>query len=426
MKIRTLFILTLFLCAVFSHTVVFAQDNPISQQGAVSFILHTDKTYSNGKEKNAFRQILLELPGLARCMLARNYTAVNILFIWEKNDIHRGFSLYFTELPGPGKYSIQFTWDADKGLADMYMNGIPSRLENPRYYTPWKVKGEAVSFNIPPGPNRVTDVKILSSYMPEEEVLKQVPKKLYGKMAPLIIGNKEFPPPVDTVKRKGKLLYSSKMNNQASMKDWVLEGPADISFKDDMMIMGSQTPNPPDGSSGHFNYWCPLDSPGNFIAEWEFQPLKEHGLAIIHFAAKGVNGEDIFDPTLPKRDGHYEQYHSGAINNYFIIYYSNLRIMRTTNIATIYMNKSTKLTALARGQIGVTPGIMKFHRLRLIKDGGHIQLLVNDKVYFDCADPGNERWGPVLKDGKIGFRQMAVTVAAYRNFNVWELVKSSK
>ncbi|UCH93305.1 MAG: DUF1961 family protein [Candidatus Aminicenantes bacterium] len=420
MKTRLFLINALMLYFVFFSPLFFAGDNPVSREGTVSFILHTDKTYSNGKWEHVFTQPLVELPGLAKCILERSYANVSITFQWEKDEIHRGFYLVFKELPGPGKYFIQFTWDAGKGLADMYMNGISARKENSRYYTPWEVKGAAVSTRIPPGANRVTEVNVLSEYLPEEEALKQVPKELSGKMAHLLI-TKNLPSPLDMKKRKGKLLYASKMNNKASMMDWVLEGPAEIRFQDNMMIMRSQIPNPPDDSTGHFNYWCPVDFPGDFIAEWEFKPLKEPGLTHIFFAAKGVKGEDIFDPALPERDGHYSQYHSGAINNYYIIYYSNRRVLRTTNIATIYLTKSPNPSTLALGQIGITPGVMEFHRLRLIKDGGHIQLLVNGKVYLDCTDPGSDRWGPVLGGGKIGFRQMAETEAAYRNFNVWEL-----
>lgn len=420
MEKRIFFIYAFLLSLVFSCTLDFAQGNPVSGQGTVSFVLQTDKTYSNGKWEHVFTQPLVELPGLAKCIFERSYANVSITFQWEKKENHNGFYLIFKELPGPGKYFIQFTWDAGKGLAGMYMNGISARLENPRYYSPWKVQGAAVSTRIPAGPNRVTNVIVLSRYLPREEALKQVPRELSGKMSHLPVP-KNLPAPVAAGKRKGRLLYSTKMNNKASMKDWILEGPAEINFQDDMMIMRSRIPDPPDVSTGHFNYWCPMDFPENFVAEWEFKPLKEIGLTHIFFAAKGINGEDIFDPALPERDGHYSQYHSGAINNYYVIYYSNRRLMRTTNIATTYLTKSTNPVTLALGQIGVTPGVMEFHRLCLIKDGGHIQLLVNDRVCLDCIDPGSERWGPVLKGGKISFRQMAETEAAYRNFNVWEL-----
>ena len=211
------------------------------------------------------------------------------------------------------------------------------------------------------------------------------------------------------------------MNNKESMKGWVLEGPAVIDFADNSMIMRSQIPNPPDGSTGHFNYWCPEDFPSNIIVEWEFKPLSDKGVCHLFFSAMGQNGEDIFDPSLPERDGHYQAYINGVINNYFFIYFSNLRMMRTSNVATTWFNKSSKQSVLTLGQIGVTPGEKEFHKIRVIKDGAHMQIIVNGKVYLDYTDPGNERWGPVLGGGKISLRQMAVTMAAYRNFSVWEL-----
>jgi hypothetical protein len=408
------------LLLVLSYPVVFAGDNPIRQHGTVSFILHTDKTYSNGMWEHKFEQTLVELQGLGKCVLKRSYYSVLIHFQWVNDEVHKGFFLLLKDLPGPRKYAFHFTWDADKGLADGYMNGTSFRLENNRYYTPWIVKGMSTRTRIPPGPNRVTDVKVLSRYMSRDEVIAQVPKELHGKMAHLI-GDKNLPSPMDIGSRKGKLLYSSKMDTEASVKDWVVEGPAKISFEEDKMIMRSTIPNPPDGSTGHFNYWCPQDFPESFIVEWEFKPLYDRGSCLFFFAARGENGKDIFDPSFPKRDGHYKLYHSGPIVNYYFVYFSNLRIMRTSNLATTWLFKSNKTTTLSLGQIAVIPGVKKWHRMLFIKDGGHMQVSADGKVYLDFTDPGSERWGPVLGGGKIGLRQMAATVGAYRNFNVWEL-----
>ena len=270
------------------------------------------------------------------------------------------------------------------------------------------------------GPNRVTDVQILSRYLEEEEAAKQTPEDLRGKHRHLL-GQVILPPAMDIDGRKGRLLYSTKMDNEADMKDWVLEGPAIIDFADKSMIMRSQIPDPPDGSTGHFNYWCPNVFPENIIVEWEFKPYSDKGVCHIFFAAKGQNGEDIFALSQPERDGHFQQYINGMINNYYLIYFSNNRIMRTSNLATVWLVKSSKQSIMALGQIGIKPGVKDFHRLRMIKEGAHVQLQVNGNVCLDFKDPGSRRWGPVLGGGRIGFRQMAVTMAAYRNFKVWEL-----
>ena len=245
-----------------------SKENSVSQQASISFILHTDKTYNNGRPEQEFTQTLIELSGLGSCILQKSISDILIYFQWENEEIHNGFYIKLTDLPGPQKYVFQFTWDAEKGLLDGYMNGISFRMENTDYYKPWEVKGSATEFNVPSGPNRVTDVKVLSRYMPKNEAVKQVPKSLVGKMAHLL-RLQSLPSPKDISKRKSKLLYSSPMNSKSSVKDWILEGPAEIRFEDNKMIMSSQIPNPPDGSTGHFNFWCPADFPENIIVEWD-------------------------------------------------------------------------------------------------------------------------------------------------------------
>jgi len=414
-------------CHLIFNTYCFAQegppiigpDNPIDIKGTISFVLHTDKTYRNGGSDESFSQKLLELPGLASIVLQRDYSGIFIALQWENGGAHTGYYLLLSELPGQEKYHIRFTWDAKKGLSDGYFNGIPFRLENSRYYTPWEVKNPATQVKIPQGPNRISDLHVASRYIPKEEAVKQVPEELRGNHEN-ILGQKNLPVPMDISGRKGKLLYTTRMNNEAGMKDWILEGPGIIEFRDEIMTMRSQIPNPADGSTGHFNYWCPENFPESFILEWEFKPLSNRGVSHLFFAATGKKGEDIFDPVLPERDGHFQQYINGEINNYYFIYFSNLRNMRTTNMATVWLTKSGNQSVMALGKIGIVPGVKKFHKMRIIKDGARMQLQVNGKVCLDFTDPGN-RWGPILKGGKISFRQMAAVTAAYRNFTVWEL-----
>ena len=59
--------------------------------------------------------------------------------------------------------------------------------------------------------------------------------------------------------------------------------------------------------------------------------------------------------------------------------------------------------------------------MRLIKNGSHIQLQIDGKVHLDYNDIDATRYDTVLTKGKISFRQMAVNIATYKNFKVWEL-----
>ncbi len=189
------------------------------------------------------------------------------------------------------------------------------------------------------------------------------------------------------------------------------------------MIMKSEIPNPSDGFTGHFNFWCPINFPDSIIIEWEFTPISDHGVCHLFFATKGQNGKEMFDSSLAKRDGHYSQYHSRDLNNYFVIYFSNWGILRTTNFATTSLHKSNPYAFLSHGKIGIVPGDNHFHKIQLIKKQGEIQLYVNGNICLDFSDPGNNRWGTINSNGKIGFRQMAETIAKYKNFKVYSIKK---
>lgn len=59
-------------------------------------------------------------------------------------------------------------------------------------------------------------------------------------------------------------------------------------------------------------------------------------------------------------------------------------------------------------------------RKRRIKIRGEILFKINDLSIIQWQDDG-KTYGPLLEDGKIGFRQMAPLVAEYANLKVYEL-----
>ncbi|MCP4728348.1 MAG: DUF1961 family protein [bacterium] len=396
-----------------------SESNPVGNKGTISFILQTDETYKNGLNEGAFEQELFRLPGLGTCSMSKGRTAVDILFMWEgEENLDHCMHMRVTELPGPESYFIQFTWDADKGIFNGYFNGGYLRYPGTKF-EPWEINGLAATAEITPGVNRIIDLKVLSKYSSENELQKNVPEDKRGKH-PDIMSLEYYKNPIDISSRKGSLIYNSELNDENSITDWVLEGPGIITFENGQMIMRSEFP---DTEEGHFNYWCPKDIPGSFILEWEYSPMRDLGFNHIFFAAKGLNGEDIFDETLPERDGTFRQYLNGSINNYFISYYSHLP-GNVFGRPFGYLQKNLNFLMLQRGPIAIKQGAEGFHKLRLVKDGSHIQFLVDGKLCIDYNDIDTERYGPAHTDGKIGFRQMSAAVGAYRNLNVWELLDS--
>lgn len=229
-----------------------------------------------------------------------------------------------------------------------------------------------------------------------------------------------LPPMQQPLPEKGELLYQNSLAEPSLVADWIMEGPGELEFENGWMHMHAHSwrwynwfSNP-----GHHVIWCPADFPASFIAEWEAQNLEpDAGLCIVFFAARGINGEDIFDPSLPKRNGAFKQYTKGKINSYHISYYANNPTFEK-NRRTSNLRKNSGFYLAQTGPEGIPTESTEIHHLRLIKDGAHIMMFVDDRRIIDWTDDGLLH-GPVLQGGKIGFRQMRWSHFRYRNFRVW-------
>lgn len=214
---------------------------------------------------------------------------------------------------------------------------------------------------------------------------------------------------------KGALLYHNAFASEGDVKGWVMEGPGKLRFKEGWMEMYS-----PDRQWDHV-FWCPKDFPESFIAEWTLQNLDtSQGLVIVFFAAKGSGGRDIFDAGMPKRDGTFKYYNKGEIGCYHISYYSNNP--KLPDRGDSHLRKDPMNVILQTGEAGVATRSTEVHRARLVKDGPHIVMYMDDRKIIDVTDDGKQ-YGPAYGGGKIGFRQMRWTDFRYRDFSVWALKK---
>lgn len=205
------------------------------------------------------------------------------------------------------------------------------------------------------------------------------------------------------------MLYSAAMGDAGGLAGWVMEGPGRTGFADGWMTLDSP------GKAGHCTYWCPEPLPASFTAEWDAQCLDtELGLCIVFFAARGPRGEDLFDPALPPRDGLFPQYTMG-LRCYHISYYANTP--DEPDRATSNLRKNPGSHVVAQGPPAIPAQSTAVHHIRLVKDGARILLNADGRTSIDWTDDGRA-FGPVLEDGRIGFRQMQWTRFRYRNFTV--------
>lgn len=217
-----------------------------------------------------------------------------------------------------------------------------------------------------------------------------------------------------------KLIYDNPLSKEADVKDFILEGQANITFENGYMRMESALPKE-QGQKANFVYWCNENFPDNIVIEWDFRPLTEPGLAILFLCAKGINGKDLFDKSLQKRTGEYPLYHHGDINAFHISYFrrkeADERAFHTCNLRKSY---GFYLVSQGADPMPDAEECLEDYHMRVIKKGKELSFFINDLKIFEFFDDGTT-YGNILTDGKIGFRQLAPMAALYKDLKVYSI-----
>ena len=199
-----------------------------------------------------------------------------------------------------------------------------------------------------------------------------------------------------------------------------MEGDGVVTFPRGKMRQESLRPREA-GQAGNIVHWCPLTFPDDISISWEFQPLVEPGLAILFFSALGFNGEDILTAGLAERHGPYKQYHHGDFNALHVSYFR--RNPGENEFQTCNLRKSYGFHLVAQGADPLPAATIasNTYSIKVFKCGAHVSLHMSykeeDLTIFSWEDAGASH-GPVLGEGKIGFRQMTPLIAEYCNLVV--------
>ncbi len=387
---------------------------PLGNSGTFIFTLEVTKPFRNGYGEKNQQYPMYALGSQISGKIYSNESFAGIHWTWrikwaKGRENFPGMRLLVPEVVPGEKCRMLYTWDAAKGYFDCYCNGWPVRIPGSKF-GPWQVK-PINQLKIFKGPFSISDVKTLPEYTPQSKVAKLVPKTGIDPF-----GSKQMlfsQAQID--KMRGKLLYSNK-GQAKPFTDWIKEGHIMMSSHDGWTKVWSNLKGI-SKRDGHIVWWCPKDFPDSFIAEWEVKILKDHGLCIVFFAAKGVNGKNVFDKSLKKRDGTFTNYTKGDITSYHISYFTNAPM--NPGRPQTNLRKNNKFFLVAQGECGIPPEIGKVHQITLIKVRNRVNMLVDGKSVISWTDPGTDRYGKAWTDGNIGLRHMRWTVADYRNFQVW-------
>lgn len=222
--------------------------------------------------------------------------------------------------------------------------------------------------------------------------------------------------------KKGRLLYENPLAGPSDLDGFIMEGQPVVSFPMGRLRLENGMAADA-GQAANYLLWCPELFPSDIIARWEFMPIREPGLAMFWMAAKGRRGEDLFDPSLAKREGQYKQYHSSDINAYHVSYFrrkqDNERVFHTCN-----MRKSFGFHLVCQGAdpIPSVADVVGPYQMQIVKYDRWISLSINDLTIFEWYDDG-KIGGPPHTDGRIGFRQMAPLIAEYANLEIHEAIQ---
>jgi hypothetical protein len=214
------------------------------------------------------------------------------------------------------------------------------------------------------------------------------------------------------------VIYDNPLASAEDLRSLRMEGNAAVSFPLGRIRLESVR-DAEEGQKANFVFWCCENFPSELAIEWDFWPVREPGLAILFFAAKGRGGEDLFDPRLSARTGEYDQYHSGDINAFHVSYFRR-RWPEERRFHTCNLRKSFGFHLVAQGADPI-PGARDAagpYRMLVVKEGPLIRFFINGLPIFEWEDNGST-YGPPLEDGKIGFRQMAPLIAEYANLKVY-------
>ena len=220
-----------------------------------------------------------------------------------------------------------------------------------------------------------------------------------------------------------QLIYENALESEKDIKGFIKEGELKVSFPNGKMRLENALDSSL-GQKSNFLFWCPKIFPKDIQIEWDFMPLSDVGLAMMFFAANGKEGKDLFDSSLAKRTGEYQQYHSADINAFHASYFRRKqldeRIFHTCNL-----RKSYGFHLVAQGADPIpsaedAKSSPSMYKKKKKKEGSRVSFSINNLTIYSFTDDGKS-FGEELGSGYIGFRQMAPLVAEYSNLKVFQL-----
>ncbi len=228
-------------------------------------------------------------------------------------------------------------------------------------------------------------------------------------------------------------LFSAGTRSRQPQKDWLVEATGTARIEENALILESQPevelqrwehgkPNwEPGKHQKHVVVWLTRRMPENLLVEYTMEPVdSRQGLHILFFAAHGPENGSIFQPGLKAREGDFRNYifNPDEFQSYHISWWSS---PQTADRRSSNLRKNNNFYLLTSGDDRINRKGERPYRIRLLKQGGHIQGEVDGVKVIDYHDEG-KIFGPVFRDGYLGWRMMGESKKiTIRDIQVWEV-----
>lgn len=343
----------------------------------------------------------------------------------------------------PQWYHVIVTWDAETGEIDWFLNGTLQM--NDRFLETWNPVRDA-SGAIRTGGDYGDDRKRVVIETADITVMKGLVTEGVAEMMAAAAGHTRLD-------GEGRTVYDSALDLSGLSLELYYEADFSVPLKvvhEDDLFQGSQRTREPgrdmdwvlegagaamtengnlklENHDSHVVLWNTRDFPGDFLVEFTMDPRDpDNGLAILFFCARPVEGENIFSPGLPRRDGSFPAYtRLGQINSYHVSYMANFAADDHGNILprrTTNLRKNDGFFMVASGNERIHREGEGANTVRLLKHENRIRLEVNGQIVLAFDDDEVLYGLPVWGGGKIGLRQMSRTgFALYPDFRVYSI-----
>ncbi|MCG3180728.1 MAG: hypothetical protein BIFFINMI_03091 [Phycisphaerae bacterium] len=183
-------------------------------------------------------------------------------------------------------------------------------------------------------------------------------------------------------------------------------GPGPVPGQMRLHCLGSRQ-----GGPGCMAFFRPT-LPDRIAVEYDLVVRSHGGLVINYIAIRGLDGQDLIADRdrLPPRTGVMSDYYAaaGGLQSYHISFSRFDDAGRHTDTSNGRRNPGMLL--MSQGVDHCTE-IGRAYRIRVVKDGGHVQLWVDGKFSHSFFDRDTRRY-PIPDTGKFGFRLIGSDVMA--------------